>query len=53
MSSYEDVMLEAAKFDCTIMQIECHIMKRGLIFMRHIMRLNPDKVQLQILHGVA
>ena len=51
MSSYEEVILAAAKFNCVIIPIECYIIKRNLTFMGHIERLNPDEIQIQILHG--
>ena len=50
-SSYEDVILEAAKQKCIIIPIECQAIKRGLMFLGHVERMNPHNIQIKILHS--
>ena len=50
MSSYEDIIMAAAKLGVTITPIECIIKTRFLIFLGHVQRINANIIQNQILH---
>ena len=50
-SSYEDVIIEAAQHKCIIIPIECQAIKRGLMFLGHVERMNPHNIQIKILHS--
>lgn len=45
-STYEEVILEAAKFECIIVPIESQAVRRGLKFLGHIGRMNPNSIQI-------
>ena len=45
MSSYEDIIIEAANWDVTIVPIECLIAKRNLRFLGHIERMPYSALQ--------